>query len=84
MTRAEFYKEYGKLKVKFSSYYKYTFTYMTTLDDGSVLTCKYGGNQYDIYRHDVANDGEEVIEYLQPFAGTVYKDGKEICSFYDF
>lgn len=84
MTRTEFYKEYGKLKVKFSSYYKYTFTYKTTLEDGSILTCGYGGNHDDIYRHDVTNDGEETLEDLQPYEATVYKDGKEVCRFYDY
>lgn len=29
-------------------------------------------------------DGEEVIEDLQPYEGAVYKDGKEVCSFYDY
>ena len=84
MTRQEFYDKYGQVKVKFSRYYKYTFTYTTTLPDGTHLSCDYGGNIDDIYRHDVCSDCEETVHNLQPYSGTVYSDGKEIEGFYNF
>lgn len=43
MTKQDFYEKYGSIKVKFSSYYKYTFTYVADLPDGKWLTCSYGG-----------------------------------------
>lgn len=83
MTREEFYEKYGDVKVKFSSYYKYTFTYAATLPDGRRLTCDYGGNSDDIYRHEVAPEAEETVSELQPYAGVVY-NGENEEGFYDY
>ncbi len=84
MTRQEFYDKYGSVKVKFSSYHKYTFTYEATLPDGSRLTCWYGGNSDDIYQHEVGANSEETVSSLQPHIGAVYQGGKEVESFYDY
>ena len=85
MTREEFYEKYGDVKVKFSSYYKYTFTYEATLPDGNRLTCGYGGDHDDIYRHDVSADWEETVSGLEPHEGSVYNpQGNVIESFYDY
>lgn len=84
MTRQEFYDKYGKVKVKFSGYTKYVFTYTATLPDGNQLTCGYGGNSEDIYRHEVAANCEETVSSLQPSEGGVYQDGKEVEGFYDY
>lgn len=84
MTRQEFYDKYGSVKVKFSSYYKYTFTYEATLPDGSLLTCGYGGNSDEIYRHEVGADSEEDVISLQPYQGAVYQGGEKVEGFYDY
>jgi hypothetical protein len=84
MTRAEFYAKYGDIKVKFSSYYKYTFTYRAALPDGKTLTCDYGGNNDQIYRHTAVPDAEETVSNLQPYAGIIYDNGAEVESFYDY
>ena len=85
MTREEFYEKYGGVKVKFSSYDKYTFTYTGTLPDGNVLTCGCGGDCDDIYRHDVSADWEETVSGLEPYTGSVYDwVGNKIESFYDY
>lgn len=84
MTRQEFYEKYGSVKLKFSHYYKYTFTYAADLPDGKRLTCGYGGNSDDIYRHEVSVDGEETVSSLQPHEGGVYENGKEVEGFYDY
>jgi hypothetical protein len=84
MTRQEFYEKYGSVKVKFSSYYKYKFNYVATLPDGKVLTCGYGGNSDEVYRHEVDVDSEETVSSLQPYEGTIYQDGKEVEWFYDY
>ena len=84
MTREEFYAKYGDVKVKFSRYYKYTFTYEGMLKNGDAIVVGYGGNSSDIYRHEVAEGHEETLSLLYPHEGAVYRDGKEIESFYDY
>ena len=84
MTREEFYAKYGDVKVKFRSYYKFTFTYSAELPDGTRLTCGYGGNSEEIYRHEVEVDKEETVSSLQPYTGEVRKDGVELEGFYDY
>ena len=83
MTRDEFYKKYGSVKVKFSSYFEYTFTYTADLPDGKRLFCGYGGNSDDIYRHEVNADGEETVSGLQPYEGSIYENDKYVEGFYD-
>lgn len=53
MTRQEFYKKYGSVRVKFKSYYKYSFNFVGELPDGSTLSCDYGGSVNDIYKFSV-------------------------------
>lgn len=84
MTRQEFYEKYGGVKVKFSSYYKYKFIYAVTLPDGKRLTCGYGGDSDQIYRHEVDVDKEETVSSLQPDEGAVFQDDKKIEGFYDY
>jgi hypothetical protein len=84
MTRAEFCEKYGDVPVKFSSYYKYTFTYSTTLPDGKRLVVSYGGCSDDIYRHEVSADSLETINSLQPCQGFVYDGDVEVEGFYDY
>lgn len=84
MTRTEFYAKYGDVVVTFASYYKFTFTYSATLPDGRRLTVGYGGNSEEIYRHEVASEGTEVVSILEPYMGAVYEGTDEIESFYDY
>jgi hypothetical protein len=85
MTRNEFYEKYGDVKVKFSGYYKYTFTYTGNLPDGGRISVDYGGNADQIYRHDVIADCKKTVYSLRPYAGSAYdKDGKEVDQFYDY
>ena len=88
LTREEFYEKYGKCVVKFSDYYKYTFTYIGifTLENGDEVrvVVNYGGNSDQIYKHSVFNNDSKVLEVLQPYSGEVYKDGKVVDSFYDY
>ena len=83
MTKEEFLKKYGDIKVKFSSYYKYIFNYSATLEDGSILEVGVGGDSGDIYRFSVDVDELVRIEILDPFSGSVYKNGNEIEGFYE-
>lgn len=85
MTRQEFIEKYGDVKVKFSSYYKYTFTYTGTLPDGSTISIGYGGSADHIYRYEVGPDKEESVRFVYPYTGAVYdKVGQVIDEFYDY
>ena len=84
MTREDFYAKYGDVKVKFLSYYKFVFSYSAHLPDGKLLTCNYGACCDEIYKHEVDAGAEETVGSLQPYAGSVYENGKEIEGFYDY
>jgi hypothetical protein len=85
MTREEFYTKYGDVKVKFTSYYKYTFTYAAELDNGYHIFVGYGGNSDEIYRFGVAFNSEETIKSLCPYEGRVTDNkGVEVESFFDY
>jgi hypothetical protein len=84
MTKEDFIEKYGEVKVKFSSYYKYTFSFSGELSDGGKICVSYGGCSDDIYRYEVSADYEETVKSVYPCSGSVYKDGEEIDSFYDY
>ena len=85
MTSEEFYEKYGDVKVKFSGYYKYTFTYTGKLPDGVEIVVGYGGNADDIYRHNVGANCEETVSSIEPYCGTTYgKDGRVVDEFYNY
>jgi hypothetical protein len=83
ITKDDFYKKYGIVKVKFFRYFKYTFTYEAILSKDRRLICKIGGCD-DIYRHEVLADKEETINSLDLNEGIIYENGKEIEGFYDY
>ena len=84
VARDEFVAKYGSVEVKFFSYYKYTFTYTGTLPDGSKISVDVGGNSDDIYRMTVTANDVDTVAGLNPYAGSVYKDGQEVDGFYDY
>ncbi len=63
----EFIKQYGKQKVKFSYYYKYSFTFKN--DNG--LSVRVGGSSDDIYRFSVDVDKEYFVSELEPNSATL-------------
>lgn len=78
MTREEFYEKYKDVKFFFSSYYKYTFTFIGEYN-GKEVSVGVGGSSDEIYRFEVCADSPETIESLQPFEGMCGED-----DFYDF
>lgn len=84
MTKEEFFEKYGHVVVKFSSYYKYVFTFAGTLEDGSQILVDYGGDSGEIYRYSLSKDDEITVEDLWPSSGRIIKDGKEVEEFYDY
>ena len=84
MTKQEFLDKYGKCKVKFSNYYKYTFSFSGKTDSGEDITVNIGGNSDDTYHLEVSPERVETVNGLDPFSGAIYKDRKEVCRFYDY
>lgn len=85
MNRKEFYEKYGHVKVKFSSYYKYTFIFCAALDEGLKISCGYGGGHDEIYRFELNHDMEERISQLEPYCGYVVNmEGVTVDEFYDY
>lgn len=84
LSREQFIEKYGVIKVKFSSYYKFTFVFAARLDNGDYIRVEVGANSDDIYRLEVYADTECTIRNLDPYAGSVWRTGKEVESFYDY
>ena len=84
INRETFIEKYGDIEVKFSHYYKYTFTFVGCLPDGSSILCSVGGNPDDIYRFEVSNDSVETVASLYPYYGTITRDGVTQEEFYEY
>ena len=85
ISRKEFLEKYDGMHLTFYRYYKYTFTFRGTDDDGTVVHVSRGGNADDIYRDDVMYDSVAFIDASCEWEwnkGTAYKDGAEIERFY--
>lgn len=68
-------EKYGNVKLKFSSYYKYSFTFIGKADDGKEIRVSVGGHPNAIYRFEVFADQEETIMSLDPDDIRVSEDG---------
>ena len=79
LTKEQVMERYGKVPLKFSSYFKYAFAYAGIAPDGAKVGAVYGGSSDDIYRYDVRVDSTITLEDAWMFAN-VTKDGKEIWS----
>lgn len=83
MTREEFYAKYGDVKVTFTCYYKYTFSFSGTCDNGYDIVVDVGGNCDDIYRFNVGSD-PIAIKNLGIVSGEVRNNEYIVDSFYDY
>jgi hypothetical protein len=72
MTRGEFYKKYGDVKLKFISYYKYSFTFGGRASDNKFVLVTVGGSSDDIYRLEVDVDTSYNMLELYPNTGEAY------------
>lgn len=84
MTKIEFIQHYKDIPVVFDNYYKYTFTFKGTLSNGDTITCSCGGVSDDIYRFEVISGKEILISTLDPYKGSIIRDGKELDDFYEW
>lgn len=55
MTKEEVQEKFKDVKIKFTHYYKYSFTFEGMSEDGYKIVCSYGGNTDDIYRFNVTD-----------------------------
>lgn len=84
MTSDEFVQKYGKVKVKFQTYYKYSFTFVGKLDTGETITVRVGGDSSEIYRFEVSADSIYTVSELYPYAGHITSRGLMYDDFYDY
>jgi hypothetical protein len=77
---------YGEVKLTFSSYYKYMFTYVGMAPDGTKISASYGGDHDTIYRHSVSNNEVMKVGNVENewHRVTAEKDGHEIFAYYDY
>ena len=73
MNREEFFEKYGDVKVKFSSYYKYSFKFS---NEELNIIIYLGGTSEDIYRFEVKANKEYAITELDPISA--YVDNQKI------
>ena len=82
LTKEEVLEKFKDVELKFSRYYKYTFTFEGTYGDYTI-SMGVGGNAVDIYRYEVtANEVETIADeyysYLvirhKDVPGTVFED----------
>lgn len=83
MTKDEILKTYGEVKLKFSHYYKFVFTYTGLAENGDRVTVYDGGLASDIYKKDVLPEQEVTINSLYADFVVISKDGKEIARYDD-
>ena len=62
MTYKDFIAKYGMERVKFSSYYKFSFTFISE----DKLLVGVGGSADDIYKLDIGADKEYTVAELEP------------------
>lgn len=88
MTKQEFLERCKGTGVSFSSYYKYTFTFTGTTEQGEQVVAGFGGNADDIYRANINKDSKFVIEddFEEIFYFVTLTDGtgKTLFSWYDY
>jgi len=80
-------EKYFDVPLKFSSYYKYEFTFSGTAKDGATIFAIYGGDHNNIYRYTVGADEIKYVEkqYMDIWNSvSVIKNGIEIFAWDDF
>jgi hypothetical protein len=64
LTEEQFLEQYGDVKVKLRSYYKFTFTFTGKTKDRITITVAVGGNSDDIYRESIIADQKYRVREL--------------------
>ena len=74
MTLEQVNNKFKDAKVKFNSYYKYTFNFVGETEDGFKLICGAGGDASDIYRFSVDNTTEMSFRNADEWSRVTIKD----------
>ena len=78
ITKEDFIKKYGNIKVNFSRYYKYSFYFVGKHEDKTIIVT-FGGCAEDIYRFEVGCEDTYYISEVDWYSGGVYdKDWVEL------
>ena len=83
LTESQFKEQYGHVKVVFSSYFKYSFSFKGELEDEQIYV-SIGGNSGDIYRVSISANQEYEIKELNIVDATVMKNSIIIAEFSDY
>ncbi len=85
ISKKEFLEKYDGMQLTFYRYYKYTFTFRGTDDDGTVVHVSRGCDAAEIYWDEVMYASVAFIDASCEWewnSGIAYKDGAEIEYFY--
>lgn len=81
----EFNNRYANTVLAFKHYWKYTFTFEGTAEDGAKITAKWGGHSDAIYRYEVTPDTKFDVDHYDCWNYIkVEKDGQTIYTFTDW
>ena len=69
---------YGDVPLKFTSYYKFSFTFAGEAGDGAEVIASVGGDSTDIYKMPVNADDVETLNSLDPSSVRIIHKGKTI------
>lgn len=83
MTKEEVLAKYGNLPLRFSSYYKYSFTFKGAADDGTVVYASLGGSADDIYKLSVTSDSVIALNDKDYSSAHVSRNDKLLWEEYD-
>jgi len=85
ISKQEAIERYGKVPLKFSSYYKYSFAFSGVAEDGAKISALYGGDHDAIYRFDCTPETTITLtDENAYYAAYVSLGDDEILSHYDF
>lgn len=85
MTKKEVIKKYGELDLKFSGYYKYSFTYEYNDKKLSIIG-NFGGCSEDMYRKSVGRDDKIKVKDFEDelHSLVITENNKEIFEYNDY
>lgn len=85
LTKEQVIEKFGKVKMKFSYYYKYSFDFKGE-KDGFVFRGSYGGSSDDIYKLEITPDTSYNVENFEDelnFFTIKDKNGDVVFKYYD-
>lgn len=74
MNKEQIQEKFGNTLLRFSHYYKYTFTFIGHTEDEYKILCYFGGSSDDIYRYDVNADVEYRVGNLDDWSAVRVMD----------